>query len=259
MSQHPTDMWPILQEDVEHVNVTGEFQNYHNKPSCYQNAYNSSWKPNPNMSYNPRPLPQNALVRPSYPPQQPHYQHPQPHYQTKLHPPNHHQQPPQSQLSSSGISLVDIVKSLATSTQQFQKETRTSISNLEAQMGDIVTSTSKLEPHGKLPSQIEKNPNIHAVTLRSGEQTGESSSKKKPREEEEEIEVIPIEEPIVKNDAQAGVPKKTIPIVTPIATQPPFLSRLATSKKNTEEKEILDTFRKVEVNIPLLDAIKQIP
>ena len=26
-----------------------------------------------------------------------------------------------------------------------------------------------------------------------------------------------------------------------------------------EEKEILETFRKVEVNIPLLDAIKQIP
>jgi len=25
------------------------------------------------------------------------------------------------------------------------------------------------------------------------------------------------------------------------------------------EKEILETFRKVEVNIPLLDAIKQIP
>ncbi|XP_052626959.1 uncharacterized protein LOC128133527 [Lactuca sativa] len=93
----------------------------------------------------------------------------------------------------------------------------------------------------------------------SGKQVGESTSKKKPREEEEEIEIIPIEEPIVKNDAQVGAPKKTTPLVTPIATQPPFPSRLATSKKNMEEKEILDTFRKVEVNIPLLDAIKQIP
>ncbi|XP_023773214.1 uncharacterized protein LOC111921869 [Lactuca sativa] len=49
------------------------------------------------------------------------------------------------------------------------------------------------------------------------------------------------------------------PLITPIATQPPSPSRLATSKKNLDEKEILDTFRKVEVNIPLLDAIKQIP
>ncbi|XP_052623257.1 uncharacterized protein LOC128128409 [Lactuca sativa] len=92
-----------------------------------------------------------------------------------------------------------------------------------------------------------------------GKQAREDTSKKKPREEEEEIEIIPIEEPIFKNDAQVGAPKKTTPLVTPIATQPPFPSRLATSKKNMEEKEILDTFRKVEVNIPLLDAIKQIP
>ncbi|XP_052624877.1 uncharacterized protein LOC111898674 [Lactuca sativa] len=121
-----------------------------------------------------------------------------------------------------------------------------------------VTSIRKLESRGKLPSQIEKNPNVNVVTLRSGKQAGESSSKKKPREEEE-IEIIPIEEPTVKNDAQAGVPKKSTPLVTSIATQPPFPSRLATSDKNMEEKEILDTFRKVEVNIPLLDAIKQIP
>ncbi|XP_023760500.2 uncharacterized protein LOC111908946 [Lactuca sativa] len=156
------------------------------------------------------------------------------------------------------MSLQDIFKSPATSTQQLQKEIRTSISNLEAQMGDIVTSISKLESHGKLPSQAEKNPNVNLVTLRSGKQVRESSSKKKPREEEEEIEIIPIEEPVVKNDAQVRAPKKTTPLVTPIATQPPFPSRLATSKKNMEEKEILDTFRKVEVNIPLLDVIKQI-
>ena len=41
-------------------------------------------------------------------------------------------------------------------------------------------------------------------------------------------------------------------------THPPFPSRLAKSKEE-QEKEILDTFRKVEVNIPLLDAIKQVP
>ncbi|KAL7615119.1 hypothetical protein Lser_V15G05199 [Lactuca serriola] len=157
------------------------------------------------------------------------------------------------------MSLEDIVKSLATSNQQFQKVTRTSISNLEAQMGDIVTSISMLESCGKLPSQTKKNLNVSVVTLRSGKITIESSSKKKPMEEEEEIEFTSIEDPIVKNDAQTEVPKKTIPLVTRIATQPPFPSRLAALKKNMEENEILDTFRKVEVNIPLLDEIKQIP
>ncbi|KAJ9134949.1 hypothetical protein P3X46_032185 [Hevea brasiliensis] len=40
---------------------------------------------------------------------------------------------------------------------------------------------------------------------------------------------------------------------------PPFLCRLAKTKKEEQEIEILETFRKVEVNIPLLDAIKQVP
>ena len=40
---------------------------------------------------------------------------------------------------------------------------------------------------------------------------------------------------------------------------PPFPSRFARSKKEELEKDILDTFRKVQVNIPLLDAIKQVP
>lgn len=39
---------------------------------------------------------------------------------------------------------------------------------------------------------------------------------------------------------------------------PPFPSRLAKPKENWH-KEILDTFKKIEINIPLLDAIKQIP
>ena len=40
----------------------------------------------------------------------------------------------------------------------------------------------------------------------------------------------------------------------------PFPPREIPNKKMEEvDKEILETFRKVEVNIPLLDAIKQIP
>ncbi|KAK8344896.1 hypothetical protein V6Z12_A07G111500 [Gossypium hirsutum] len=39
----------------------------------------------------------------------------------------------------------------------------------------------------------------------------------------------------------------------------PFPGLLIQCKKERDEKKILDTFRKVEINIPLLDAIKQIP
>ncbi|XP_052484898.1 uncharacterized protein LOC128039982 [Gossypium raimondii] len=40
---------------------------------------------------------------------------------------------------------------------------------------------------------------------------------------------------------------------------PPFPGRLVQFKKEREENETLNTFRKVEINIPLLDGIKQIP
>ncbi|XP_068323189.1 uncharacterized protein, partial [Pyrus communis] len=39
----------------------------------------------------------------------------------------------------------------------------------------------------------------------------------------------------------------------------PFPRRFMQEKKEESEKDILETFRKVQVNIPLLDAIKQIP
>ncbi|KAI3472877.1 hypothetical protein Pfo_031028, partial [Paulownia fortunei] len=42
-------------------------------------------------------------------------------------------------------------------------------------------------------------------------------------------------------------------------TPPPFPSRLARSKKEEHEKKVFETFQKLEMNIPLLDAIKQVP
>ncbi|KAM1774919.1 hypothetical protein ACFX12_044235 [Malus domestica] len=39
----------------------------------------------------------------------------------------------------------------------------------------------------------------------------------------------------------------------------PFPSRFKQTKKEEAEKDILETFRRVQVNIPLLDAIKQVP
>ena len=83
------------------------------------------------------------------------------------------QQGPQ-QPSSSGMSLDDIVKALATNTQQFQQEARASIHNLETQMSQIALDVSSLKEQNsrKLPSQTIPNPreNVNAVELRGGKQ-----------------------------------------------------------------------------------------
>ncbi|KAL0285305.1 UNVERIFIED_CONTAM: hypothetical protein Sangu_2785500 [Sesamum angustifolium] len=39
----------------------------------------------------------------------------------------------------------------------------------------------------------------------------------------------------------------------------PFPYRMPKSKEEEQEREILDIFKKIEINIPLLDALKQIP
>ena len=67
--------------------------------------------------------------------------------------------------------------------QQFQKETRASIQNLENQMGQLATSVSKLESQGKLPFQTIVNPrqNVSAVSLRSGKELLKNPQSKKNR------------------------------------------------------------------------------
>ncbi|XP_019200117.1 PREDICTED: uncharacterized protein LOC109193754 [Ipomoea nil] len=228
---HQTDMCPTLQYDsCEQANAIGGFlgqpqRNY----DPYSNTYNPGWRDHPNFSYKPRP------------------QFPQ------FHPRQPIQQPSSSQQSSSnsGMSLEDIVKTLATNTQQFQQETRTSIQHLESQVSQLASTVSRLESQGKLPSQTVVNPkqNASAVTLRSGKELQEPTQVKSRhnRDEEKEKEVHPPQndQKLVKEHPEA--------VVIP----PPFPSRLEKSKKDEEQKEILDTFRKVEVNIPLLELLNK--
>ncbi|XP_024043137.1 uncharacterized protein LOC112099864 [Citrus clementina] len=114
---------------------------------------------------------------------------------------------------------------------------------------------SRLESQvlGRLPSQSEVNPkkNVSAVILRSGKELQEPNKKvtKHVEDELEKHELMP------KSQDVQPTRVKPLPVVIP----PHFPSRFAKYKKEKQENDILETFRKVEVNIPLLDAIKQIP
>ncbi|KAK4400859.1 hypothetical protein Sango_1192000 [Sesamum angolense] len=100
-------------------------------------------------------------------------------------------------------------------------------SEFESQMSQLASSVSKLESQDK-------------------NSTKRGHAQKRKLEKEVEIQRDQDEE--TKEDN----PKVLV-------TRPPFLERFTISKKDEEAKEILETFRKVEVNIPLLDAIKQVP
>ncbi|XP_044466609.1 uncharacterized protein LOC123196623 [Mangifera indica] len=168
-----------------------------------------------------------------------------------------------------------LISTIAANTQQFgirqdatvrkvNEETKASIHNLENQVSQLATVVGRLETQnsGRLPSQIVVNPeqdanftkNINAITLRSGKELKDPEKKipKYAKEKEIECEIEPKEAQKLSPPAEKYMPPS---VVTP----PPFPSRLAKNKKEQQEQEILEVFCKVEVNIPLLDAIKQVP
>ena len=236
---HTTDACPTLFEDV---NVVGGFPGQP-KPqyNSYSNTYNEGWRDHPNLRYgnSQAPPPRPTIPPPGFPYQQ---RPPQQSYIPKPQPPA----PAQAQ----GSSIEDLIKALANNTMQFKQQTQASLKNLENTMGQIATSLSRMETQniGKLPSQAELNPkeNVSAVTLRSGKQY--------------DPPFIPSPQPILDTPSPAQDLPTTAPLPKPrYVTQPPFPSRLRQKQKEENEKEILDLFTKVEVNIPLLTAIRQIP
>ncbi|XP_040940147.1 uncharacterized protein [Gossypium hirsutum] len=129
------------------------------------------------------------------------------------------------------------------------------LQELDKQVRKLALTVSRLESQGKLPSQTEPNPrhNASAMTLRSGKvlepvlDISRSHDTSRVHDASQDREKLDTKAPV------ESAPQKSF------AAPPLFPGRLVQCKKERDEKEILDTFRKVEINIPLLDTIKQIP
>ncbi|KAM1889592.1 hypothetical protein ACFX13_047557 [Malus domestica] len=155
------------------------------------------------------------------------------------------------------------------------------VDQLEKQIGQIAEFVGKFRDPGQLPSSTIPNPkggfeSAKAITLRSGKEVGAGSSSKTGHNEDE---ILQMEEEESKQPTARVVPPlpqasnapkpanlsnkgKNVLNSSPTNVFPlnvPFPSRFLQSKNEEEEKDVLETFRKVHVNIPLLDAIKQIP
>jgi hypothetical protein len=129
-------------------------------------------------------------------------------------------------------------------------------------MGQVASSVGKLKTqmNGKLPFQV-LNPkeNVSVITLRSGKELEEQRSKQIVMEEEEEIEIkLSIKKkhpPPPQTETTTNTTK-----VSPNSININFKTKVSSSRSKKEDKknEILDVFKKVELNIPLIDVIKQI-
>ncbi|CAN6711619.1 unnamed protein product [Malus baccata var. baccata] len=189
---------------------------------------------------------------------------------------------PQSAPNTSGNALDnDTLVKLLTTLTNGQENQNKRVDQLEKQMGQIAEVVGQIRDQGKLPSSTIPNPkggfeSAKAITLRSGKEVGAGSSsktghkedemlrmeKEEPHEPTEKVEVsLPqvSNGPKLSNLSNKGKNVSNSVSTNVVPSNAPFPSRFMQTKKDEAEKDILETLRKVQVNIPLLDAIKQVP
>ncbi|CAN6679428.1 unnamed protein product [Malus baccata var. baccata] len=165
---------------------------------------------------------------------------------------------------------------------QAMHNTNIRVDQLEKQIGQIAEFVEQFRDQGKLPSSTIANPNggfetAKAITLRSGKEvgagltpskSGHKEDKKLQFEEEESSQpTAKVETPLPQvsiapkpsNLSNKGKNVLNSILTNVFPSNVPFPSRFLQSKNEDEEKDVLETFRQVHVNIPLLDDIKQIP
>ncbi|XP_068315021.1 uncharacterized protein [Pyrus communis] len=165
------------------------------------------------------------------------------------------------------------------------------VTDLKRQVGQMAEFMGQFSrEQGRLPSSTQVNPkggfeSVKAISLRSGKQVGSDHGPSKPRSnEEEELRIEEEEQSLPTEKVETPLPPalngsktsnrsikgKNVSSSVPTNVFPPnvpFPSRFMQTKKEEAEKDILETFRKVQfdilskvnVNLPLLDVIRNMP
>ncbi|KAM1400776.1 hypothetical protein ACFX2F_028009 [Malus domestica] len=277
---HVSEKCPQLIENGgwESANAIGFQSQNQSRHDPYSNTYNPGWRDHPNFKWRDPQQPQN----------QGGFRQQPPGFFPKTYGPP--QNEAQSGPSASGTSLDnDALLKILTKLSNGQEDQARAMQNqdkrvdqLEKQIGQIAEFVGKFRDPGQLPSSTIPNPNggfesANAIMLRSGKEIGAGStpSQTGPQSDvnvqiEEEESSMPTAREVPSLPQASNVPNlsksankgKNVSNSVPTNVFPlnvPFPSRFLQSKNEEEENDVLETFRKVHVNIPLLDAIKQIP
>ncbi|XP_026449842.1 uncharacterized protein LOC113350000 [Papaver somniferum] len=142
--------------------------------------------------------------------------------------------------------------------QKNQQTTDNAIKELQTQVGTMATEINDLKAwnSGKLPSQpINPRETVNVVLLRSGTQTVQPEDAEKSKDPKGPV----LEKEIIDSSQNDEVPKtNSKPLVSTYIPPLPFPGRFA-NKKVEQGKEILYVLKKIHVNIPLIDATRQVP
>ncbi|CAN6691835.1 unnamed protein product [Malus baccata var. baccata] len=261
----------------ESANAIGFQSQNQSRHDPYCNTYNPGWRDHPNFKWREPQQPQN----------QGGFRQQPPGFFPKTYGPPQNQA--QSGPSASGTSLDnDALLKILTKLSNGQEDHAKAMQNqdkrvdqLEKQIGQIAEFVGKFRDPGQLPSSTIPNPkggfeSAKAITLRSGKEIGAGSSSKTGHNEDEILQmeeeeskqptakvVPPLPQapnvPNLSNSSNKGKNVYNSVHTNVFPSNVPFPSRFMQTKKEEAEKDILETFRKVQVNVPLLDAIKQVP
>ncbi|XP_073133775.1 uncharacterized protein [Henckelia pumila] len=135
-------------------------------------------------------------------------------------------------------------------------ETRASIQHLNTQVGQLAIAVNRLEAKhsNSLPSQTVLNPkeNVSAITLRSGRELKVNEKVV----QNEDVKESKVEENDLNHE---DTPRGMFPPLFEYKHVAPFPLALKKSRKDEGIKGLYETFLRCEINIPLLDDIKQVP
>nr|XP_016450798.1 PREDICTED: uncharacterized protein LOC107775560 [Nicotiana tabacum] len=156
------------------------------------------------------------------------------------------------------VSTNDLLKKLLLDNQQL----RTNFRNLEHQIGQLA-SAQNTRPVGALPINIEANPkaSLNVVSLRNGKQLEEVQSKKRKQVTCNERPAT-IESSLEKsNESKKPVGEAVVEKPPQLVARPPtmFPQRLHKIKDNAAYKKFLDILKQVQINIPLVDILQEVP
>ncbi|XP_070671798.1 uncharacterized protein [Malus domestica] len=258
---HQSDQCPQLIENGgwESANAVGYGNQNQPRNDSFSNTYNPGWRDHPNFRW--RDAPQYG--------QQSGFRQPPGFFPRPMEP----QPPPQAQSSQTNPGTYmndDKTYQLLTTMAQGMQNQAKEVNELKKQMGQMAEFFGQFRENGKLPSTTVVNPkggfeSAKAITLRSGKEVRNKEDEKIQLEEDENTYPtarVPSPMPQPSKTSHPSTSGKNVPNVMISNTNlpnVPFPSRFLQSKNEEEEKDVLETFRKVHVNIPLLDAIKQIP
>ena len=152
----------------------------------------------------------------------------------------------------------------------FQANTGASLKNLETQVGQLALNMQN-KNKGAFPSDTQNNPkDCMAIQLRSGKEVSSSSRKEKKEKTDEEKEATGREEE--KNMSEKTIDaekqklteqpenscglkqKEQVQAYTPAV---PFAQRFQKARREERFSKFLKIFKKIEINIPFVEAINQ--